>query len=408
MRGSDFKKSSREFLWIMKNSRVSQYSLFDYSILNDYIVYPKDIFIPNTRSPLKNIGIFILEVNDWGLYAEFLNGLYRYSLIDSFSIQIVIRNSISVYLILKIIGIGSNELKFRYYNLKNKIPEHMKKLILCEKKLEQKFLEILGNYSKTFLRNNYILRENRLFFTTTPESTRSYFFLYNLNVLWMSQKIANIKMIVELLQASKIYCSLIFYSKNMGDYSESNYYLIANYPHPEIFEEQLQEKFIQYGYNYKLVNFFHPNLMGRILMRGPLMPKFIQRTSLPPILNADLSFSLNKNPKNIAPCISSILMEIPSKKISENLYELFNGTSLLCIIKKLNISTIQAIRKNLNGSFHVCILFFEREQDYYVFTNKIDSSQNLKKAVPILRIEELQKEVEKLKNLKINPEMTAF
>ncbi len=393
----------------MKKSHNFHYEMFNYSLCKDYILYPSLNFEIKSRFPMQNIGIFILEINSWEESVEHLNELFRYSLIDSFSLQIDIKPDIRMFLILKIVGIGSNELKFRYYNLKNHLQKKFSTTpLLNHKRLETTYLSILGALNRTELKNTLICREKRSYFHHNPDNSRYYYFLYNLNVIWASQKPSKLKIVTELLQASNIQCSLVFYSKNLGDSSQSNYYLFATHPNYPYFNEHVKDKLEQCNYYQELPNIFHPYLLGRVLTRGPMNTKYLQNTTLPPILNADLSLSSRSFEEQLDISIDHFLQGIPYEQIMEGFYKLCYGEVILFIVKKLNIASIKLISKNLTKSFQQCIIFFENEKDYHIFKKKIEKSEKIEKTIVLFQPSKLQKVLKKLKNKNNGQEIPVY
>lgn len=382
----------------MKKSHF-HYGMLNYSVCNDYIVYPSLNHEIKSRFPMQNIGIFILEINNWIKSIEFLNELYRYSLIDSFSLQIDIKKKVHSYLLLKIVTLGATELKFRYYNLKNHLKKkHTSSSLLSNRQLERVYLSVINPTHKNNLDVSQIFRHKRKHFYSNTEDKKNFFFLYCLNVISSSQNISTIKTITELLQASNIHCSLILYSKNLGDCAQSNYYIFAMHPNYQYFEDHLHDKLTQAKLHQEIINIFHPYFLGRILTRGPIDSKYLQNTTLPPIFNVNLQFRTKINEKPNPNSIDWIIKGIPHEQTSEGFYKLYNGDVILFIVKKLNLVSIRLISKNLTESFQKCIIYFENERDYHIFKKKIEKSNNIQKTIVCSQLSELQEILKKLKN----------
>ncbi|TFG19344.1 MAG: hypothetical protein EU530_06465 [Promethearchaeota archaeon] len=381
----------------MKKSHF-HYEVLNFSVCNDYITYPSLNYEIKSHFPMQNIGIFILEIISWEDSVELINQLYRYSLIDSFSLQIEINKEVRLYLLLKILGIGATELKFRYYNLKNHLQKKFSSIsFLCDKQLETVYLSIIGTKNKTALKNDQITRDKRHYFFSNNGSPKFYYLLYNLDVISTTQNASTLKILTELLQASNISCSLIMYSKNLGDSTQSNYYLFAMHPNYENFNEQLNDILTQYNLHHKLNDIFHPDFLGRILTRGPIDSKFLQKTTLPPIFNVNLLFSENSSENQNPNSIDRLLQGIPYEKSLDGFYRLYNGEVILFIVKKLNIVSIKLISKNLTDSFHQCIIYFENEKDYHIFKKKIEKTNNIQKTIGCYQLSELRTVIKKLK-----------
>ncbi|MHA1109858.1 MAG: hypothetical protein ACTSRE_02060 [Promethearchaeota archaeon] len=381
----------------MKNSHF-HYEMLNYSVCNDYIVYPSLNYEIKSRFPMQNIGIFILEILSWEESIEFINELYRYSLIDSFSLQIDIKKEVRLFLILKIIGIGATELKFRYYNLKNHLQKKFSSTsFLCNKQLEMVYLSIIGSESRINLKNTQVSRDKRKYFYSNNEHSKLYYLLYNLNVISTTQNTSTLKMMTELLQASNVHCSLILYSKNLGDSTQSNYYLFAMHPNYWYFNDQIGDKLPQCNLHHELTNIFHPDFLGRVFTRGPIDSKYLQNTNSPPIFNVNLFFSGKNFKTQTANTVDRLLQGIPYEQAMEGFYRLYNGDVILFIVKKLNLGSIKLISKNLTDSFQQCIIYFENEKDYHIFKKKIEKTNNIQKTIVCYQVSELQKLLKKLK-----------
>lgn len=383
----------------MKKSHI-HYEMLNYSVCNDYIVYPSLNYEIKSRFPMQNIGIFILEISSWVESIEFINELYRYSLIDSFSLQIDIKQEIHLYILLKIVAIGSTELKFRYYNLKNHLQKKFgSTTLLRNKQLEMVYLSIMGSENKHNIKNNQVVRDKRRYFYSIIENSKTYFFLYNLNVISITQKASTLKIITELLQATNIHCSLILFSKNLGDSAQSNYYLFAMNRNLSYFDDQLNDKLAQCLHYQDLSNIFHPYFLGRILTRGPVDSKYLQNTTLPPIFNVNLKFSEKIFEKNAQSpnSVEKFLQGIPYEQTTEGFYKLYDGKVILFIVKKLNLVSIKLISKNLTDSFQQCVIYFEDEKDYHIFKNKIEKTDNVQKTIVCSQLSELLRILKKVK-----------
>ena len=192
----------------------------------------------------------------------------------------------------------------------------------------------------------------------------------------------------------------------MGDSSQSNYYLYSRTRNYSYFFEQLTENLQQCGYPFAVKNIFHPFLLGKILTRGPLHSKYLQHTKFPPILNVNLNFSKIEPSQKYS--IQDVLQDIPAEHKSEGFYSLFGGKTILFIVKKLNISTIHVISKNLTESYLQCLIYFEREEDHILFVKKLHNSGKNQKTIVLSKISELKKIVDTLKHKYSTQELAAF
>ncbi len=386
----------------MKKNHASHHIL-DFSISDDLITYPAC----NSTLPLKkdshNIGIIIAELKDWNSSIEFLNTLYRFSLIDSFSIQFDIGDLSRIFILMKLTGIGTSELKFRYYNLKKHIDKTGFELtILRSYLLENSYISILGIQNLSLLRGTHIIRESRNhFYIDKAEHEKIYYFLGLVDFAWISQH-NQIRLVTEILYASNLQCSLVFYSKNLGNYSENCYYLVGATNNLNKFSNQLVDILAQCHYPYPIRNLFHPFLLGRILTRGLISTRHLNKTKSPTILSSRFIDELQEEnshkefeslPINN---FDSILHNISFKQKSKQLYTLFNGEVILFRIEEFTPTTISVISDQITNSFHYCILFFEKTEDCTNFTKKIQGF-DMKKTLVISEYPKLKKIIEKFK-----------
>ncbi|MBN2154943.1 MAG: hypothetical protein JW776_02735 [Candidatus Lokiarchaeota archaeon] len=366
----------------------SRHKVLDFSISDDLIIYPAFYSSSPTCDSKQNIGILISDLRGKTGMIELLNQLYRYSLIDSFSIQFEVTDMIRPYLFLKIHGIGSNELKFRYINLKKRLETVGNLHFLKNLHLQSKYLSVLGINEQKQIHTMSILREKQSYYICSPECGKKYFFLSEIDFSWLSENYIRIRTITELLHAKNLQSSLVLYSKNLGNSSESSYYVFATPNHLFTFSQNLTVILSQCGYSLKIRNCFHPYYLGRVLTRGSLHKKYLQQTKSPPVLNMDLGLVLpnnfsfqdthssNMETKHMDPgdTIEDILSHVPYEKKSEGFYLLFGGDIIFFTIKTLNTSTVQFITNQLTQSFHICILFFHNKVDYEKFLKKVKKS----------------------------------
>ena len=106
--------------------------------------------------------------------------------------------------------------------------------------------------------------------------------------------------------------------------------------------------------------------------------------------------------------IQDVLQDIPAEHKSEGYYSLFGGKTILFIVKKLNISTIHVISKNLTETYLQCIIYFEREEDHILFVKKLHNSRKNQKTIVLFQISELKKVVDTLKLKYSKQEFAAF
>jgi len=382
----------------MKSRHLSHHELLEYTVYDDLIVYPP-LNSTNRIKPTQNIGILIAKIQNWSTSLEKLNELCRYSLIDSFSVQIEIKNEIQSFLILKITGIGSNELKFRYNNLKKRTQEEINYLtLLTQEELEETYLSLLGEGDRKIQKSSTITRQQHLFFITTQATMKSYYFLADLNIQWLCQDKKNIKFIIELLHVANIQCDIVFYSKNYGNSSQNTSYLYTITKAYHNFHCMLSEQLTQVGYPFEIKNKFHPFYLGRILTRGPIESKNMYITKSPPIFYTDLDFFSQIPP--LLPEISDIerlLHDIPKERKIEGFYSLFGGQVIFFIVKKLNLVTIRVISSNLTTSFHYCLIYFESKHDYQFFSKKIEKMNSVQKTIILCELGELKKVLKEMK-----------
>ena len=391
----------------MKSSNP-HYNIFDYTLCNDHVLYPSINYEVKTHLPKQNIGIFILEVKDWEEFNQTIIELYRYSLIDSFSVQISIDVTIKIHLIMKIICLGANELNYRYTNLKKHLKKKGTLSLMQGDSLETTYLSILNSMNCSNLEDSVIYREKQRYYIFNQEKIKNYFLLVNLNVLWISQNLPKIIPLIELLHAANLKCFLVFFSRHLGDTSQSNYYLFANHPNSSYFMNQIKEKLNQCSYTNEFTNIFHPEFLGRIFTRGPIGLKYIQNTTLPPILNLDLILPPQIPRMKEINSINTILKEFPHEYHSEGYYEMYNGKLILFSIKKLNIMSIRNISQNLNSSFEKCVIFFENQSDFHIFNKKMDKNTKTKKTVAISDLKMLRKILEEFKMRKSGLEISLY
>jgi hypothetical protein len=263
--------------------------------------------------------------------------------------------------------------------------------------LEETFLSIIDPIKFSSLNNTIIYRDKNRFYAYNQEKIKKYFLLLNLSVLWTSQNSRKITTLIELLHATNLKCFLVFYSKHLGDSSQSNYYLFACHSNYSYLAAQLKELLNQCSYQNKISNIFHPTQLGRILTRGPIEMKYLKTTILPPILNMNLYLESKSPILENNDTFNKIVKEYSHELLSTGCYALFNGELILFHIEKLNTSSIKKISENLGNSFKKCVLFFESQSDFDLFNKKMRNSPKTRKTIPISELSELKKILEKFK-----------
>jgi hypothetical protein len=420
------------------------FNLFDYNIEEDLIHFYRPSKDP--QKVFKNreeLGIVILEIKSWEQNLRNIIDSINYTLFDSFSLQVTIeKNVFKTYLIFKIYSLGPFELKFRYKNFKknfiNLKTSNIK--ILSYQKLEKAYWSILRNgenITKSSLFNKKIHRiSSNYYIPTQNDSTISkmFFYLKVFEIENFLKKPNSVEFLLSILFTANIEGSIIFYSKNYGSYFMNSCYFISKTNHVNDLDKFLKSNLKQWKIDPKIS--FHPKHFGKILLREPIVKKNLVKCKVPPILLANLAQLNNSEKKNnigqkkntimnnqdqligktdninnldklksiyVRDKLEMILKNFDPIFVKEkkNCYILFENSTFLYFIEKLDETTIQAIIENLSKDLDNGILFFCKNYDYILFNDLIQfDNYNLKTIEMVQNISALESILAKMSIIK--------
>ncbi|MHA1727171.1 MAG: hypothetical protein ACTSWY_00385 [Promethearchaeota archaeon] len=420
---------------------IHRYKMFDYKIEEDLIHYTQKLgFLKSLLYNTLEIGILICEISSWEKKIKLLSTIYNDSLIDSFSIQIKIeKNSFRIFLIIKIYGISSNELKYRYKKCKEKLIGTLqnKLKLLSNSSLESVFLSILvenhANLKKS-LEKRKIVRSKNGFFLQEDEK-KNYFYLIKLNIMQFLQNSEKIETLVGILYTANIQGSLIFYTEKSGSFSLNSCYFLSKtrYVHEleEVFKKNLK------SWNFKTGNIFHPFYLGKILLRNPLHKENLCKFKSPPIFLTKLNLiKTNFNKRRIENKIETsfinqcdiditckqekldgvskkkeierIIEEFDSNYIKESneKYLLSDNSSYLFYIQKISDRILRSIVETLSTDPRFCIIFFDDLMKFKMFNFELKISKySLKKINIVCGLKNLRKILAKKKKAVFNKQI---
>ncbi|MCK4796269.1 MAG: hypothetical protein KAT05_02745, partial [Spirochaetes bacterium] len=214
----------------------------------------------------------------------------------------------------------------------------------------------------------------------------------------------SVEFLISILYTANVKGSIIFYSKNYGSYFMNSCYFISKTSHINDLDKILKSNLKQWNINSQIS--FHPKYLGKILLREPIIKKNLVKCKVPPILlanlekliNIDKTIDIKQNKKTIINNQDHLIdktdninnrdklksiyardqLEIILKnfdplfvKENENHFILFENSTFLYFIEKLDKSTIHAIIENLSKDLDYGIFYFSKINDYTLFNDLI-------------------------------------
>ncbi len=332
------------------------FRIFDYEIKDNLIYYNrKKKYSGKKNIKTMEMGILIYRIHDWSNDIKILSEIYKFSLIDYFSIQIVINNDkYEIFLLMRIIGIAINELESKYKKIKEKFDnEDLSKNLMTESNLEKVFLSIFGKNSpnlKTIFANSKFIKSKNGFFLQNKDNTLfsgNYFFLTKLNTEKLLESTDKMELLVGILYSAKIQGNIIFQCENMGTHTNNSCYFFNITDSIQNNALKLQKKLNNFNFNIK--NIFHPEYIDKILLRNKLDKKNLCKSKTPSIFSIQInSQTFNKNNNNE---INSNALNYENSRTSLQIGESGRNNSIKIneFLKILNEDDSNSIAKNFQS-----------------------------------------------------------
>ena len=195
-------------------------------------------------------------------------------------------------------------------------------------------------------------------------------------------------------------------------------YFISKTSHINDLDKILKSNLKQWKINSQIS--FHPKYFGKILLREPIIKRNLVKCKVPPILLANLDKIINfyktidikQNKKTIINNQDHLIdktnninnrnklksiytrdqVEIILKnfdplfvKENENRFILFENSTFLYFIEKLDENTIQAIIENLSKDLDYGIFYFSKINDYTLFNDLIQFDRYKSKNIELVQ-----------------------